>query len=132
MPLYDFEDGKGPVPAHRHKNLYSFWKQKITSFSAEGGWVANTATVASTAYIDPEAWVFGNACVESAVHVHKGITLSGTAHLHQTLFYDGKTPIHLDRQYDFYVLGRFIQNSYGVYSHVGIIPEGADVFYYSE
>ena len=34
---YDFEDGNGPVPAHRHSN--------------RGGWVANTATVAGTAYV---------------------------------------------------------------------------------
>lgn len=34
---FDFEDGNGPVPAHQHSN--------------GGGWVADTATVADTAYV---------------------------------------------------------------------------------
>ena len=46
---YDFNDGNGPVPAHRHSN--------------GGGWVADTATVADTAYLGPTAHVYGNARV---------------------------------------------------------------------
>ncbi len=41
--LHDFDDGRGPVPAHRHPN--------------GGGWVENTATVAPTAYVGPHAQV---------------------------------------------------------------------------
>ncbi len=41
--LHDFDDGRGPVPAHQHSN--------------GGGWVENTATVASTAYVGPHAQV---------------------------------------------------------------------------
>lgn len=41
---FDFQDGNGPVPAHRHLN--------------GGGWVANTAYVAETAFVRPDAWVF--------------------------------------------------------------------------
>lgn len=41
--LHDFQDGRGPVPAHMHAN--------------GGGWVENTATVAPTAYVGPHAQV---------------------------------------------------------------------------
>jgi hypothetical protein len=47
MTKFDFEDGNGPVPAKKHSN--------------GGGWVADTATVADTAYVGPDARVFGNA-----------------------------------------------------------------------
>jgi hypothetical protein len=46
---YNFKDGLGPVPAHKHPN--------------GGGWVADTATVADTAYVGPEAKVYDNARV---------------------------------------------------------------------
>lgn len=42
---FDFQDGHGPVPAHRHKN----------ADGTEGGWVANTARVSGNAL------VYGNA-----------------------------------------------------------------------
>ena len=35
---FDFDDGNGPVPAHKHPN--------------GGGWVADTATVDETAYVE--------------------------------------------------------------------------------
>ena len=44
---YDF--GSGPVPAHQHPN--------------GGGWVADTASVASTAFVGPDAVVSGYAWV---------------------------------------------------------------------
>jgi hypothetical protein len=47
MTTFDFGDGKGPVSAHQHVN--------------GGGWIANTATVADTACIGPNAKVYGNA-----------------------------------------------------------------------
>ena len=53
---YDFQDGKGTVPAHEHSN--------------GGGWVADTAYVAPTAYVDPDAEVFGNARVYGAVSLY--------------------------------------------------------------
>jgi hypothetical protein len=46
---FDFRDGNGDVPAHRHPN--------------GGGWVANTAYVALTAYVGPDAKVFNYAQV---------------------------------------------------------------------
>jgi carbonic anhydrase/acetyltransferase-like protein (isoleucine patch superfamily) len=47
--MYNFQDGNGPVPAHRHPN--------------GGGWVANTSTVDDSAYVGPHAAVFGRARV---------------------------------------------------------------------
>ena len=47
MTTFDFEDGNGPVPAHQHV--------------IGGGWVADTATVEDSAYVGPNARVFGNA-----------------------------------------------------------------------
>ena len=40
---FDFNDGNGLVPAHKHSN--------------GGGWVAETADVADTVYVWPEAMV---------------------------------------------------------------------------
>jgi len=50
-----FDFGNGPVPAHQHSN--------------GGGWVADTAMVENTAYVGPNArvygyaWVYGNSGV---------------------------------------------------------------------
>jgi hypothetical protein len=46
---FDFKDGYGYVPAHRHPN--------------GGGWVANTAYVADTAFVGHDARVYGHARV---------------------------------------------------------------------
>ena len=54
MTTYDF--GFGYVPAHRHLN--------------GGGWVADTASVAETAYVGPNALVSGNAYL----YLGRGIT----------------------------------------------------------
>jgi carbonic anhydrase/acetyltransferase-like protein (isoleucine patch superfamily) len=55
MTKFDFEDGNGPVPAHRH--------------SCGGGWVADTATVDDTAYVGLNARVFGDARVSENAEV---------------------------------------------------------------
>ena len=49
MTTFDFDDDNCPVPAHQH--------------GRGGGWVADTAKVADTAYIGPDAKVFGYAQV---------------------------------------------------------------------
>lgn len=49
MTVFDFGDGNGPVNAHQHSN--------------GAGWVADTATVDDSAYIGPDALVYGNAWV---------------------------------------------------------------------
>ena len=51
--MYDFSDGRGEVPAHKHTN----------PDGSVGGWVAETASVENTCYIDEHAKVFGNARV---------------------------------------------------------------------
>jgi hypothetical protein len=55
MTTFDFNDGKGPVPAHQHPN--------------GGGWVADTAKVTDTSYVGPDAWVYGNAEVSGDARV---------------------------------------------------------------
>jgi hypothetical protein len=84
MTTFDFGDGNGPVPAHKHPN--------------GGGWVADTATVDETAYVggaearvygnaqvsgnakvSGNAWVFGNAKVYGNAQVYDNAGVSGDA-----------------------------------------------------
>ena len=62
---YKFGDGKGPVPAHQHPN--------------GGGWVADTAKVADTSYVGPDAWVSGTARVYGDAQVSGTARVSGDA-----------------------------------------------------
>lgn len=62
---YDFEDGKGPVPAHKHCN--------------GGGWVANTAHVRGTARVEGNAKVFGYAKVTGSAKVYGYAEVFGCA-----------------------------------------------------
>ena len=63
--IYDFQDGNGPVPAHRHPK--------------GGGWVADTATVEETAYVGPDARVYGSALVEGGVSLLCDTRISGAS-----------------------------------------------------
>ena len=65
MTTFDFDDGNGPVAAHQHPN--------------GGGWVADTAKVADTSYVGPDAWVYGNAEVSGTAWVYGDAQVSGTA-----------------------------------------------------
>ncbi len=56
MTTFDFNDGNGPVPAHKHPN--------------GGGWVADTAKVDETAYVGRDARVYGNAMVYDTARVY--------------------------------------------------------------
>jgi len=62
---YDFNDGNGPVPAHKHPN--------------GGGWVADTATVADTAYVGRTAHVYGTARVYGYAQVCGNAQVFGNA-----------------------------------------------------
>ena len=62
---FDFQDGNGPVPAHRHPN--------------GGGWVADTATVEETAFVGPDARVYGSALVEGGVQLLSDTRISGVS-----------------------------------------------------
>lgn len=65
MPLFDFEDGNGPVPAHQHPN--------------GGGWVADTATVDASALVSQHARVFGHATVADAACIYDRACVFGKA-----------------------------------------------------
>lgn len=71
---FDFEDGNGLVPAHRHSN--------------GGGWVADTAYVAPTAYVGPNARVYHNARVCDYVIIYDYSEISGNAEIynHVTIY----------------------------------------------
>ena len=56
---FDFQDGLGPVPAHRHRN----------PDGNEGGRVADTARVESTCFIGPDARGVGKAQVSENARV---------------------------------------------------------------
>jgi carbonic anhydrase/acetyltransferase-like protein (isoleucine patch superfamily) len=62
---FDFEDGDGPVKAHRHSN--------------GGGWVANTSTVDPTVFVGPNALVFGRAKVEDVARIEDLARIHGLA-----------------------------------------------------
>jgi len=65
--MHDFDDGNGPVPAHRHPN--------------GGGWVADTATVAKTAFVGPDAAVFQFAQVHDFAVVTDTCWVLGSARI---------------------------------------------------
>jgi len=67
--MYDFKNGEGPVPAKRHVNLDN----------SVGGWVANTATVTSTAHVSYDAVVFGNAHIFGKAKVYGNTQVYGEA-----------------------------------------------------
>ena len=79
MTTFDFGDGNGPVPAHKHPN--------------GGGWVADTATVDETAYVGAEAQVFcdakvyGNAVVFGNAWVSSDAEVCGNAIIEKTSDY---------------------------------------------
>ena len=62
---FDFGDGNGPVPAHRHPN--------------GGGWVADTAKVYETSYVGPDAQVYGDAWVSGNARVYGYAEVFGKA-----------------------------------------------------
>ena len=61
---FDFEDGNGPVPAHKHSS---------------GGWVADTAWVSDNALVFGDALVYGNAWVDSYAQVYGNARVYGDA-----------------------------------------------------
>lgn len=66
---HDFNDGYGPVPAHRHANPNG----------TAGGWVADSATVADSAHVSNHAHVYGNASVYGNARVSGNASISGIA-----------------------------------------------------
>jgi hypothetical protein len=75
MTTFDFQDGNGPRPAHRHVN----------PDGSEGGWVADTARVSGDARVSGNALVYGNALVDSDRSI-----MHGSFSLDWTLTIDGE------------------------------------------
>jgi len=68
---YDFGDGYGAVPAHRHVN----------PDGTIGGWVADTAAVSPTATVGVDARVYDNAIVCGNARVYENSCVSTNAHV---------------------------------------------------
>lgn len=64
---FDFEDGCGPVPAHKH--------------AFGGGWVADTAQVKNSVYVGPCARVYGHASVCGNAKIGGSSEISGYAQI---------------------------------------------------
>jgi carbonic anhydrase/acetyltransferase-like protein (isoleucine patch superfamily)/predicted RNA-binding Zn-ribbon protein involved in translation (DUF1610 family) len=75
VQTFDFQDGKGPVPAHQH--------------SDGGGWVANTAEVEDTVYVGPAATVFGSAKVRNNCYLEQKAKIFGFAVVSGSAFLRG-------------------------------------------
>jgi len=97
MSTYNFNDGNGPVPAHQHPN--------------GGGWVADSSTVADTAFVAPNALVYGNARVCDNALVSGNARVSGYARVCDNAQVSGdakvtKTPVRISRSdgYDFIIV----------------------------
>ena len=67
--MFNFGDGNGPVPAHRHQN----------PDGSEGGWIAETANVADTATVGKDAKGSGNACVSDHAQITGSAQVYGKA-----------------------------------------------------
>ena len=66
---FDFIDGKGHVPAHRHTN----------PDGSTGGWVADSAQVYGDAWVSGDAQVYGNARVSGNARVFGDAWVYGNA-----------------------------------------------------
>lgn len=65
---FDFQDGNGPVPAHRHVN--------------GRGWVADTARVYDKAWVSDDARVYGKALVHGQAGVYGKAWVYGDARVY--------------------------------------------------
>ena len=103
---HDFENDEGPVPAHKHGN--------------GGGWVANSAVVADTAFVGPSASVFGrarvldNSSVSDSAWVCGDAVASGDSRVHGDAVVEGNAQIlgHGEVGGDAYVTGIAVIKDY--------------------
>jgi len=70
MEMFDFEDGNGSVPAHRHP--------------FGGGWVANSAHVDETAWVWCDSRVYGHAQVLHETHIGGQAKVYGSARVRES------------------------------------------------
>lgn len=76
LTSYDFKDGKGSVPAHRHMNPIVHLANGTTEGGDEGGIVANSAFVDSSSRIGRGSVVTGTAQVINGAKVINNSTIS--------------------------------------------------------
>lgn len=99
MTTFDFEDGKGPVPAHKHRN--------------GGSWVANTSIVADTAYVGPNARVFGSSHVAGSAIISDKARISDSAWVYGDTMVSGNAKVSGNaRVYDENVTDRALGGDY--------------------
>jgi UDP-3-O-[3-hydroxymyristoyl] glucosamine N-acyltransferase len=84
VTTFDFGDGNGAVPAHKHPN--------------GGGWVADTATVDDTAYVGPNAQVYGDALVFGNARVFENARVFGYAQVYGYAYVFGNARVSEDAQ----------------------------------
>lgn len=85
---FDFGDGNGPVPAHRHPN--------------GGGWVADTAFVDKSAVVEEGALVYGVASVYGTVALESGSRVYGDAELEGSLCLKDGAQVYGDVELDYF------------------------------
>ena len=81
--VFNFENHDGDVPAHRHPN--------------GGGWVANTARVADTVYVEPYARVYGDAVISG------NVVISGRSYVYGDAMITEDVEVYGIRRSDGYV-----------------------------
>ena len=82
--VHDFGDGNGPVPAHRHLN----------PDGSLGGMVADTARVASTVTVGPDALVYGMADVHDQAMILDRAQVYGDASIMNKATICGSARVH--------------------------------------
>ena len=82
--LFDFNDGNGPVPAHRH----------INPDGTLGGWVADTAVVYGNAVVSGDARVYGDAVVYGNARVSGNARVYGDARVSGNARVSGDAKVH--------------------------------------
>jgi carbonic anhydrase/acetyltransferase-like protein (isoleucine patch superfamily) len=76
--IFDF--GAGPIPSHQH----------INPDGSLGGWVADTATVSATVFVEGKARVYGNARVSGKAWVSGDAQVYGNAQVFENALVSGK------------------------------------------
>ena len=86
VQTFDFRDGNGSVPAHRHTN----------PDGTVGGWVAETAKVENTAWISGDTQVYGNALVYGDARISGNALVHGNAWVYGNAWVSGDTQVYGD------------------------------------
>lgn len=63
--VFDFGDGNGPVPAHRH----------INPDGSLGGWIADTSSVDDDVFVHQTATVYGLSRICDGIRIGRGVCI---------------------------------------------------------